>query len=326
MPTTTPLTDAIQALTTYANETTGASDTTLSQAVATLVAGYGGGGVYIDDIITHNYANGAEVATNVTMLYSSTFEDTGIVSFTAPNITQLKDYRYSIFKNCRSLTSVSFSSLTTITNYVVDSFRGCTSLTSVTMPNLTTISNRCSGLWYGCTALTSISLPKLTTVASYSDEIWKGCTALSNVNLPVLTELGTSEFENCTSLVNVVLPSCKSMYSTSFKGCTSLQKFDMLGSTSGNGIRQTNFQNCSSLDTLIIRVGSGACVLGNINNFTGTPFASGGTGGTLYVPQALISSYQSASNWSTILGYANNQILPIEGSQYENYYADGTPI
>ena len=44
MPTTTPLTDAIQALTTYANETTGASDTTLSAAVGTLVAGYGGGG------------------------------------------------------------------------------------------------------------------------------------------------------------------------------------------------------------------------------------------------------------------------------------------
>lgn len=41
----TPLTDAIQALTTYANETTGASDTTLSAAVGTLVAGYGGGGL-----------------------------------------------------------------------------------------------------------------------------------------------------------------------------------------------------------------------------------------------------------------------------------------
>ena len=41
---TTPLTDAINALTTYANETTGASDTTLSDAVGTLVAGYGGGG------------------------------------------------------------------------------------------------------------------------------------------------------------------------------------------------------------------------------------------------------------------------------------------
>lgn len=40
----TPLTDGINALTAYANEVTGASDTTLSDAVETLVAGYGGGG------------------------------------------------------------------------------------------------------------------------------------------------------------------------------------------------------------------------------------------------------------------------------------------
>ena len=39
----TPLTDGINALTAYANEVTGASDTTLSDAVETLVAGYGGG-------------------------------------------------------------------------------------------------------------------------------------------------------------------------------------------------------------------------------------------------------------------------------------------
>jgi len=40
----TPLTDSINALTTYANEVTGASDTTLSDAVHTLASGYGGDG------------------------------------------------------------------------------------------------------------------------------------------------------------------------------------------------------------------------------------------------------------------------------------------
>ena len=40
----TPLTDSINALTTYANEVTGASDTTLSDAVHTLASGYGRGG------------------------------------------------------------------------------------------------------------------------------------------------------------------------------------------------------------------------------------------------------------------------------------------
>lgn len=44
MSSTTPLTDAINALTTYANEITGKSDTNLSDAVESLVDGYGGGG------------------------------------------------------------------------------------------------------------------------------------------------------------------------------------------------------------------------------------------------------------------------------------------
>lgn len=39
----TPLTDSINALTAYANETTGKQDTTLSDAVESLVEGYGGG-------------------------------------------------------------------------------------------------------------------------------------------------------------------------------------------------------------------------------------------------------------------------------------------
>ena len=45
----TPLTDAINALTTYSNTVTGASDTTLSDAVATLAAGYGGSG-YVEPL------------------------------------------------------------------------------------------------------------------------------------------------------------------------------------------------------------------------------------------------------------------------------------
>lgn len=37
----------------------------------------------------------------------------------------------------------------------------------------------------------------------------------------------------------------------------------------------------------------------------------------LYVPSAQVAGYQAAANWSTILGYANNNILPVEGSPYE---------
>ena len=57
----TPLTDSINALTTYANEVTGASDTNLSDAVYSLAEGYGqGGGVSITNgmVITEWDTNG----------------------------------------------------------------------------------------------------------------------------------------------------------------------------------------------------------------------------------------------------------------------------
>ena len=50
----TPLTDSINALTTYANEVTRGSDTNLSDAVHTLASGYGGSATLITKTITAN--------------------------------------------------------------------------------------------------------------------------------------------------------------------------------------------------------------------------------------------------------------------------------
>jgi hypothetical protein len=56
----TPLTDSINALTTYANEVTGGSDTNLSDAVHTLASGYGGSATLITKTITANGTYSAE--------------------------------------------------------------------------------------------------------------------------------------------------------------------------------------------------------------------------------------------------------------------------
>lgn len=111
-----------------------------------------------------------------------------------------------------------------------------------------------------------------------------------------------------------------------FRLNTGLKALDYTYVANQFGLRANVFYGDSKFDTLIIRSDS-VMPLENVSAFSNaTQFRNGGTGGTLYVPQALISSYQSATNWSTILGYANNSIQAIEGSQYENYYADGTPI
>ena len=69
---TTPLTDAINALTTYSNTVTGASDTTLSDAVATLAVGYGGGGV---DFMgkAHEYEVTGDGTASLSVSFGATF-------------------------------------------------------------------------------------------------------------------------------------------------------------------------------------------------------------------------------------------------------------
>ena len=152
-------------------------------------------------------------------------------------------------------------------------------------------------------------------------------TAITKLYMPNYNNtanVSVGPFRNNTAMVYAIMPKMTKIYNAVFFGCSSLKALDWLG---GEIIGTNNqFVACTMLNIMVIRMTASVCSLSTINAFNNTPFASGKAGGTLYVPQDLISSYQSATNWSTILGYANNKILPIEGSIYETQYVDGTPI
>lgn len=188
-----------------------------------------------------------------------------------------------------------------------------------------------SNAFYGAANLETVDMPECAMNNQSPAYIFQDCTSLKTVHLPKVKLLGSNIFRNCTSLKTIVLQSLTSTRSDFFNGCTSLEKLDLPVCT--NLPTASLFKNCSSLSTLILRASSVAA-LGAIANFDGSPFASNGSGGTLYVPASLVASYQSATNWSTILGYANNQIKSIESTHTDPsapidltlYYADGTPI
>ena len=263
MPTTTPLTDAINALTTYANETTGASDTTLSAAVGTLVAGYGQGSVTDDDLATRNYSG------NIVLNTTTTIQDWA-------------------FHNA----SISSISSNTVMNVNAQALSGCSSLTSISFPNM-------NGIAYGSAFandpnLTTIEMPNinyLTNGYNFANDSKLTQALFPNYSHTGSRRTGLYVFQNCV-LLNTV----------DFGKCT--------------GIDANCFNGCANLTALVFRSAS-VCALGNVNAFTGTPFASGGAGGEIYVPSALISSYQTATNWSTINGYGTITWKAIEGSEWE---------
>lgn len=85
------------------------------------------------------------------------------------------------------------------------------------------------------------------------------------------------------------------------------------------------FENDPMFNTLILRTPT-LVKLNSQRAFDNTCFKSGGTGGTIYVPQALLSTYPTATNWSTVYGWGATTFEAIEGSYYETHHADGSAV
>lgn len=181
-------------------------------------------------------------------------------------------------------------------------------------PNVTSIGTQA---FKACKSLTEIHAPKVTTIAG---EAFSNCTVLAAVDFPLLeTATQNYNFTGCSKLAEVVFPSyVGNIQRCMFQSCTSLQKavFGSTGFTNSGYIDQQAFDNCQVLDTLVL-ASSEVYTLNNVNAFGKTPFASGGTGGTVYVPQALIASYQTATNWSVLYEAGSCEFIAIEGSEYE---------
>lgn len=279
MPTTTPLTDAINALTTYANETTGAGDTTLSEAVATLVAGYGQGG-------------------------GTTAED-GLVT--------------------RSLTYYENSRVTSIGNNV---FRDWSGLTNVYFPLVTSIGADA----FNTSKLTYIDDTQFPSVTYIGSQAFRYSSSVQRVHLSNLHNSDGTGLAGLTNCLTVVLPSFDGTGKNNNEFLYNNNKMTGFDS-SVKRIFNYFFRSCSALTTVVLRSTTLAW-MSNANAFQGTKFVSGGAGGTIYIPKVLYdhlgdgssSDYKAATNWSTYDGYGTITWAKIEGSQYENYYVDGTPI
>lgn len=160
--------------------------------------------------------------------------------------------------------------------------------------------------------------PELTLLKPSS---FSNSTTLNTFIAHGLEQIGSEAFYKTTALGPLAFPNLTSIgsFGLSF---TSAPAIDI-----GPHFRTTIAQNhMINSETSIVILRSNTLVGLAATKGLPTPFQSSGTGGTLYVPSVLIADYQSATNWSTILGYTKNKILPIEGSIYETQYADGTPI
>jgi len=161
--------------------------------------------------------------------------------------------------------------------------------------------------------------------------LFYGCSGIRKVHVSLTDSVSSNFFGQCTDLTVAVVQQTQQGGTGFFNGCTALEIADL----DVYQLRVNYFYNNRNLATIILRRTSNLTSLENVAAFaTANHFKSGGTGGTIYIPKVLYdelgtgsaNDYKAATNWSTVDGYGTITWAQIEGSQYENYYADGTPI
>ena len=132
--------------------------------------------------------------------------------------------------------------------------------------NVTSIGN---SAFYSCYSLSSVSIPQgVTSIDTYT---FYNCSSLSSVSIPSsVTSIGSSAFYNCHSLSSVSIPSSvTSIGNSAFSSCYGMAIYD--------------FTNHTSVPTLV-----------STNAFSSIPSDC-----VIKVPSSLLSTWKSATNWST---------------------------
>ena len=158
------------------------------------------------------------------------------------------------------------------------------------------------------TNLVTINAPNLTKVLGSG---CYNCINLKNINTANTLSVGASSFTSCGNLEDFDFE-ISGITSLSFSNCTKITKIICTTSVTQIGSSSV-FSGCSSLKTLVLRKTGSVVTLRNVNCFDNTPFRNGECG-TVYVPNDLISSYESATNWSSL---ESTTFKAIEGSIYE---------
>lgn len=221
------------------------------------------------------------------------------------------------FYNCIKLALTSLpSSVTTIGNYT---FYSCSALALTSMPSMLKSVN--SSAFYNCVNIQVSTLPSTTTYIGQT--AFYGCESITSISCSgTITNLGSSAFANNQSLTsasfpNLAVSSLGNVFgsTTASNACQQLEFADI-----GNAaaIAANSFANCYALETLVIRKTGSICTLANVSAFLNTPMRGyNSLTGTVYVPDELIASYRSATNWSTLYNNGTVNFVKIEGSIYD---------
>ena len=244
----------------------------------------------------------------VTDMYRTFYNCSSLTSIPELNTSKVTDMN-CMFYNCSSLTTIPLLDTSNITD-MSQMFQSCSSLTSIPQLNTSNVTDM-GYMFGGCSSLTTVPLLNTISVTDMSS-MFRDCT-----NLTTIPQLNTNNvtdmsymFKGCSSLTSIPqLDTNKVTYMNGmFKGCSSLTKVDLTDmKTTSTYYSDEMLVNCYLLTKLIIRNMPSAPSL-NSNSFTNCYHFTGQTNSTynpnglkdgrIYVPDSMVNTLKSATNWS----------------------------
>jgi len=159
----------------------------------------------------------------------------------------------------------------------------------VTLQNVTQIGENA---FYNCKALKTILADKLYNAGRAA---FNG-SGLTQVIFPKLTIIRAQVFAWCASLTKVKCDKATMWLEDAFNGCSSLETIDILG---GGNLDSASRNQLTRLKNLILRDETKVTSTGSLSWMPSTS--------SIYVPDALVEQYKTATNWST----KASQIKPL---------------
>lgn len=251
------------------------------------------------------------VCPNLTYLgVSCTFEGTKISKFSAPELEYISwtnSTKSGCFLNCKSLVEVDLPLVTSFWNQrdsttSTSLFEGCTSLVRVNAPMVTEFGHRC---FNGCESLSDIKINENTTFIgnlSFYNTKLGGVLYLPNLNslYGSFSNTNIRRVENLGNITNI-----QGSYwdnARAFGECKELEFVRLPSTVTEIGVRA--FYNDTALKTIIIDAELPPTIIVQSSN---TPFTGCIRLEAIYVPDASVEAYKTATNW---VNYAD-RIKPI---------------
>ena len=172
------------------------------------------------------------------------------------------------FYGAKGIHTLNFPILTSVNEYTFSNTGG---LINLNIPNL----ESCWTKFISNSSVKTLSFPKLSNVSgSWGSSLCEDMKNLTTLELGISNNSSFWLASNAPDLTKVILP-----------------KF--------NYVSEKMFYNCSNIKTIVLSNPSNVCTLSNASYLPTQITNSADTTSYVYVPQALLANYKTATNWAT---------------------------